>query len=309
MSHRSWLRQVEHFGALKGVQVLHFDNRGVHRSSAPPGPYTTELMAHDALILAEEIGWATFHLVGVSMGGMISQRMAAISPKRVLSLTLIASRPGGSGLNDLPTMSGIGKFLSLRYESDKHKRMPKALKLLFPDAYLDQIDPKDEQKRTFRTIIGEQFVKIHDEEPPTPPHGTEAQTRAAVTHALSAAEALAIKSSGIPILTLHGEDDQLIKVANGRKLQEMLGGELVLYPGVGHGLNVQEADAVNAKIEAHIRAAHKAALESGAAAASVAVVTAAEKASRAGAAPAGDDADDDEIKSAESEDEQRIVEK
>jgi pimeloyl-ACP methyl ester carboxylesterase len=288
MSHRSWQMQVQHFCNAK-MQVLHFDNRGVHRSSAPPGPYTTELMAHDALILASDLGWATFHLVGVSMGGMIAQRMAAISPKRVLSLSLIATRPGGSVLGDLPTMSGIGAFLNLRYEKDQAKRMPKALKLLFPDAFLNQIDPADEQKRTFRAIIGEKFNVIHDEEPPTPPHGTEAQTRAAIGHVLSAAEALAIKSAAFPVLILHGEDDQLIKVVNARKLHEMIGGELKIYAGVGHGINVQEHVDVNTRIEAHIRKAHAAAVSSGASTASADAVTADEKESRAVASAGADD--------------------
>jgi pimeloyl-ACP methyl ester carboxylesterase len=258
MSHRAWMKQVDHFKDGDDIQLCHFDNRGVHRSSAPPGPYSTELMAKDALILAADIGWTQFHLVGVSMGGMISQRMSAIAPERVLSLTLIATRPGGGFLNDLPTLSGISKFLSLRGETDKHARMPKALRLLFPEHFLDAVDPADPQGRTFRESIGEQFLKLHDEEPATPLSGTEAQTKAAISHSLDAAEALAIRNARIPVLILHGESDELIKVSNADALNKMLGGKLVKYPNVGHGINVQVAAEVNAEIETHIRAAHAA---------------------------------------------------
>jgi pimeloyl-ACP methyl ester carboxylesterase len=273
MSHRAWLKQVEHFKDAENVQLCHFDNRGVHRSSAPPGPYSTELMAKDALILAADLGWQQFHLVGVSMGGMISQRMSAIAPERVLSLTLIATRPGGGFLNDLPTLSGISKFLSLRGETDKHARMPKALRLLFPEHFLDAVDPADPKGRTFRESIGEQFLKLHDEEPATPLSGTEAQTKAAISHTLDAAEALAIRNARIPVLILHGENDELIKVSNADVLQQMLGGKLVKYPKVGHGINVQVAAEVNSEIETHIRAAHVAGPRDDAAAAAAATAS------------------------------------
>jgi pimeloyl-ACP methyl ester carboxylesterase len=280
---------VDHFKSLDNVQICYFDNRGVHRSSAPPGPYSTELMAKDALILAADVGWAQFHLVGVSMGGMISQRMSAIAPERILSLTLIATRPGGGFLNDLPTLSGISKFLSLRGETDKHARMPKALRLLFPEHFLDAVDPEDAQGRTFRESIGEQFLKLHDEEPATLPSGTEAQTKAAISHTLDAAEALAIRNANIPVLILHGEIDELIKVSNADVLHQMLGGKLVKYPKVGHGINVQVASLVNAEIEAHIRAAHAAGPRDKDAAATVAAATASPRANEQSRAVVGED--------------------
>jgi pimeloyl-ACP methyl ester carboxylesterase len=94
-SHKGWVRQIDYFSSQPDVECCSFDNRGVHRSSAPPGPYTTELMARDALLLADDIGWQSFHLVGVSMGGMISQHIGILAPQRVLSLSLIATRAVG----------------------------------------------------------------------------------------------------------------------------------------------------------------------------------------------------------------------
>src|SRR5947207_13799963 len=59
-----------------GYRVLRFDNRGIGTSSAPPGPYTTELFAQDTKALVDSLGLSDFHLVGVSMGGMIAQEYA-----------------------------------------------------------------------------------------------------------------------------------------------------------------------------------------------------------------------------------------
>jgi 3-oxoadipate enol-lactonase len=83
----TWVFQMEDLlGA--GYRVLRFDNRGVGQSSAPPGPYTTKLFADDAKALVDELGRRDFHLVGVSMGGMIAQEYAIAYGSDLRSLTL-----------------------------------------------------------------------------------------------------------------------------------------------------------------------------------------------------------------------------
>jgi pimeloyl-ACP methyl ester carboxylesterase len=71
-----------------GYRVLRFDNRGIGESSAPPGPYTTALFAQDTKALVDELGIRDFHLVGVSMGGMIAQEYAIANGGDLRSLTL-----------------------------------------------------------------------------------------------------------------------------------------------------------------------------------------------------------------------------
>src|SRR3954454_11540111 len=83
----TWVLQMEDMlGA--GYRVLRFDNRGVGQSSAPAGPYTTELFAKDAKARVDELGLRDFHLVGVSMGGMIAQEYAVAFAAGLRSLTL-----------------------------------------------------------------------------------------------------------------------------------------------------------------------------------------------------------------------------
>ena len=69
-----------------GFRVLSFDNRGVGESDKPAGPYTTKLFAHDTKALVDELGLSDFHLLGVSMGGMIVQEYALAHPGDLLSL-------------------------------------------------------------------------------------------------------------------------------------------------------------------------------------------------------------------------------
>ena len=60
--------------------------------------YTLDDMARDALGLLEALGISQVHVVGVSMGGMIAQRMALADPRRVRSLVSIMSSSGARGL-------------------------------------------------------------------------------------------------------------------------------------------------------------------------------------------------------------------
>jgi pimeloyl-ACP methyl ester carboxylesterase len=82
----SWRFQIPFF--QKHYQVVTFDNRGVGKSAKPAGPYTTRMMADDAIGLMDYLGIKKAHILGVSMGGMIAQEIAINHPERVLKLVL-----------------------------------------------------------------------------------------------------------------------------------------------------------------------------------------------------------------------------
>ncbi|HXF31610.1 MAG TPA: alpha/beta hydrolase [Solirubrobacterales bacterium] len=98
----------------RGLHVVRFDNRDVGRSGRAgcrppsgvqfltrrfsPAQYTLGAMSCDAAGLLDRLGIGPAHLVGMSMGGMIAQTLAAREPERVLSLTSIMSTTGASRL-------------------------------------------------------------------------------------------------------------------------------------------------------------------------------------------------------------------
>ncbi len=70
----------------KRHRVIRMDMRGHGLTEATPGPYTMDRLAQDALALLHALGIHAAHVAGVSIGGHIAMRMAALAPERILSL-------------------------------------------------------------------------------------------------------------------------------------------------------------------------------------------------------------------------------
>jgi pimeloyl-ACP methyl ester carboxylesterase len=83
---RGWALQRMAFG--RRHRCFAPDNRGMGRSDRPPGPYSLEQMARDAVSVLDREGIERAHVMGASMGGVIAQIMAVYHPERVRSLTL-----------------------------------------------------------------------------------------------------------------------------------------------------------------------------------------------------------------------------
>lgn len=93
-----------------GRFVLRYDHRdtGRSRSSAAGAPdYALRDLVADAAGVLDAFGLGSAHVVGMSMGAAIGQLLALEHPRRVRSLALLCSTPGGPGHDapDLPPMS------------------------------------------------------------------------------------------------------------------------------------------------------------------------------------------------------------
>ena len=76
--------------------VVAHDQRGLGRTSVPPGPYSMAEYAADAAAVLDAVGWSSARVVGVSFGGMVAQELAVTFPERVERLALVCTSPGGA---------------------------------------------------------------------------------------------------------------------------------------------------------------------------------------------------------------------
>ena len=231
--------------AGRGYRVLIFDNRDAGLSTHLDGavvdvgavtaayaagkpvetPYNLDDMARDTVGLMDALGLARAHIVGVSMGGMIAQELAALAPERVASLTSIMSTTGN---RDVPPPT------------------PEAAAVLFgprPNPRDDRQAFADNGVKIWRILAG----------PIYPPD--EAEVRARVLASADRAwdpagfarQICAVYASGdrraalrtitTPTVVVHGDQDPLVNVAGGRDtVSNIESAELRIIAGMGHDL-------------------------------------------------------------------------
>lgn len=248
---------VEH-----GYYVIRFDNRDSGLSTKldhlrPPSlvmawlkslvgwrqapAYTLNDMALDSVGLLDALGIARAHLVGVSMGGMIAQLIAARHGERVLSLTSIMS---SSGRRNLPGPSAAARAAMLRRPPGLHQRA----------------ELVDHAVGLMRTIGSPAF--------PTPERRLREQIEQALTRSFcpagTARQLSAIVAAGdrsallrkisCPTLVIHGSADPLVPLACGADTAEAIpGARFHPIEGMGHDLPAQLTERLLALLDGHLR--------------------------------------------------------
>jgi pimeloyl-ACP methyl ester carboxylesterase len=86
MEQNGWQYQVSFF--KKQYQTITLDNRGVGKSENPGGACSPKIMAEDTIRLMDYLNIKKAHILGVSMGGLIAQEIAAGYPERIMKLIL-----------------------------------------------------------------------------------------------------------------------------------------------------------------------------------------------------------------------------
>ncbi|KAI0319253.1 alpha/beta-hydrolase [Amylostereum chailletii] len=249
----SWINQVKHFGRSSRYSLLVFDNRGVGNSTTPKGPYSTSGMAEDVVVLLDYLGWTdarSVHLVGISLGGMIAQELSARIPERFISLTLAVTTPGGAFWNNIPPWFGFWSLLRLFLISDRVKKVPLLLEMVFSSDWLNAPAENDPQGRTNREVQRTQYEQRMTFVRPQQPLGALSQMFAGLSHHVTAARLRQIAASVPKITIVTGDQDHLVAPANSKYLHEnMPGSELVIWEGTGHGVQIQRAELFNQLLE------------------------------------------------------------
>jgi pimeloyl-ACP methyl ester carboxylesterase len=221
----SWALNVP--GFAERHQAIVFDNRDVGQSSMAEGPYELGDMADDALALADELELDSFHLLGVSMGGAISQQVALAAPDRVRTLTLaVTFASGGAYGRELSRVWG-----ARRQAISREQHIDELMLLCFSE-------PLYENEEFIGYIRQMMLSNPH----PQPPEAFARQLAAVSAH--DARDRLG--SLSMPVHVIGAEYDILVPVWKSHDLAELIpGAKLTVMEQAAHGLNTERAQEFN----------------------------------------------------------------
>jgi pimeloyl-ACP methyl ester carboxylesterase len=223
----------------RGLQVIRFDNRDTGRSTHldfppprltqlltrrfDPRQYGLEDMARDTAGLVAALSVGPVHAVGVSMGGMIAQTLAASYPDQVRSLVSIMSSTGSRRAGWVA---------------------PSTLRLLF------SAPPRDREAAAELALamwrhIGSRGFERHDQEVADrarrafdrDPRGAAGAARQMAAILKSGDRTAELRGIGAPTLVIHGDHDLMIHPTGGKATAEAIpGARLTTIEGMGHDL-------------------------------------------------------------------------
>jgi pimeloyl-ACP methyl ester carboxylesterase len=198
--------------------VIAYDHRGVGASTHLDGPVTTRQMADDAAGLLGALGLDSAHVVGISMGGMIAQELALNHRELIRTLTLGCTYCGGEGsaLTAPEVMQKLGEAMM---SGDRDRALRAGWEVNVSSAFAD--DPQNYD--AFLAIAHRRAVAVAV---------VMEQMQACAAHNTSARLA---ELAGLPTLVIHGTEDQLLPVQNGKLIASLVpGSQLEIFDGVGH---------------------------------------------------------------------------
>jgi pimeloyl-ACP methyl ester carboxylesterase len=246
-----------------GFRVVRFDNRDIGLSQhldhlgAPSllweglkfrmgwrirPPYSIEDMADDTVGVLDALQIGKAHVVGVSMGGMIAQRVAVLAPSRVLSLTSIMSSSGARGLPEArPAVARV--LLSRPAGRGVQAAVDHTVKLLkaigSPGFPMDDAEIREKVAAAAQRSFHPQGV-----------------LRQMVAVAADSARASAIARVTAPTLVVHGRADPLVPMACGEDTARRIpGARFESIEGMGHDLPPGVVERLLALLIPHFKAA------------------------------------------------------
>lgn len=222
------------------VRVVAWDAPGYAASADPEQPLDLDGYADTAAALirrhARDAGDAEdgepAHVLGVSWGGVIALRLAALHPGLVASLIVADSSPG-SGTDEAKAAGMRERAAELEESGPAAFAARRAPRLLSPDA------PPELVRRVTDTMAG--AVRL-------PGYAYAAESMAAADLRPE------LPSVGAPLLVLCGDEDRV----TGPEASQVIAGAVhksayVILKGAGHLANQERPEAFNAWVLSHLR--------------------------------------------------------
>ncbi|MFJ7214530.1 alpha/beta fold hydrolase [Amycolatopsis sp. NPDC098790] len=224
--------------ADRGFEVVRFDNRDTGRSTHPrfrppsllgmlAGRFPAQQydlldMAADTIGLFDALDLETAHIAGVSMGGMISQTVAARYPDRIRTLTSIMSTTG-SRLLGRPALSTL-RMMGAKPPKSREEAVESAIRMFrhigshgfpFDEAFVRELAGTGWDRDPTSGGVGRQLAAIMKSGNRTP----------------------LLRKITAPTLVVHGDRDRMVHPTGGAATARAIpGARLETVSGMGHDL-------------------------------------------------------------------------
>ena len=201
--------------------------------------YTLDDMAKDAVCLMDHLNIDKAHIIGASMGGMITQLLALDYPDRTLTITPIMSSPG-IGDPDLSNMT------------------PALINGLQESAFMDaKGNHADSVTRIYRELTGSRFPfneeKFRQKLKPIMAHGHNPNCKHGDAAGASPSRKHRLNQISKPTLVIHGTEDAILGLDHGMALYENIpNAKKLIMEGVGHEIPEELADEITSTIIDHL---------------------------------------------------------
>ncbi|MCW3002420.1 MAG: alpha/beta fold hydrolase [Conexibacter sp.] len=221
--------------ALDGFDLVTYDHRGIGRSGRVEDPFSIVDLAQDAAALLDALGWESAHVLGISMGGMVAQELALRHPERIRTLTLGCTYCGGRGSALAPDTT-LQRLSAGMMSGDNELAIRTAFEVNVSAGFA----AGEGAYEPFRAMAGAL---------PAPVPVIMLQMQAIAGHDTSAR----LPSLAAPTLVIHGDEDQMLPVANGRLIASLVpGARLEILEGVGHIFWWEQPERSAALVRAHM---------------------------------------------------------
>ena len=225
-------------------RCLSFDNRGIGHSQPVGAPLSIEQMAEDARVLMDVAGFATAHVVGHSLGGLVALDLALRAGARIRSLSLLCSfARGRDATHPSPRLWWSG--LRARVGTRRMRRRA-FLETLMPPRALRVAD-RDAVAAALAPLFGHDLA----EQPPI----VKQQIAAMETYD---ARGRLRELSAIPTLVVSAADDRVAPAQSGREIAAGIGASrYVELAAAAHGVPMLEPERINPLLLDHLSAASR----------------------------------------------------
>ncbi len=195
----------------RGLKVLVLDNRGAGRSRVTDDFDLREMVA-DVVAIWDHLEIASSHVMGISMGGMITQWLAGSHPDRIQKLVLISTCPNRSFIRDHGSYAW----------SDDEKAVEAKLVGYFSPGFMAA-------NRALVVAMAKQMAKSAKDGP----FLLDASRQMRAMEGFDATPLLA--NIAAPTLIIHGASDMIVPPDASRVLARAIHGSTVkLFEGAGH---------------------------------------------------------------------------